>query len=666
MANIKTHLDKIKNALFGQEVRGSIHDGIDAINKEVEGTTEKQNKLGEQFKNLVINEGNSNAEVAASRGSHDWLPDRLDNFDSQLEQNMNKINEQFNTIESEKATKNEMDIERKRIDNFTRLEEGSTTGDAELTDARISANGLIYDNIGSAIRTQIGRLSDVLEKYVYSDNLIIEQGQETVSENWNTTNFIPIKQGNLYTVKNKASRVNYYGIDKKYISSGSNDVTSFTTPSNAYFVRLSWYSEDFPKLILIDGIEENRKLSLLQANAGNVTIQSGKNRFNKYNLLEGKKYISSNGDINSTHYEIYVSKPFPIVRFGNEKYVTLSTTGILKDNLGYLFLNENLIVIENGIYNNSSSQTIEIPLNAKYMQVTYSCVIGEESSDLQVEYGKIATTFENYKSEFSVEEINELVNKVIKSYDIRKVVEIKPTSNILDFYKSMVDAYIEGNCDVYVRSGNYLYTNEMIDFIRSEGKRGVPIGNNCKYYFDSDAYIYCEYTGDNAQDVGSYFSPLDSWNTSGSWELHNLNLISKNTLYALHDECSGQPKKYTHLFDNCSIILDNTNASFTAYNRAIGGGLGGNGEIIHRNCYYEATSNNTIDVSYHGIETGDTSNLVFTNCYFAHTLGIDAPSGNSNKRLIFSGNSILTDIVRNDIDFRESWNILSYANEIRN
>ena len=47
MANIKTHLDKIKNALFGQEVRGSIHDGIDAINKEVEGTTEKQNKLGE-------------------------------------------------------------------------------------------------------------------------------------------------------------------------------------------------------------------------------------------------------------------------------------------------------------------------------------------------------------------------------------------------------------------------------------------------------------------------------------------------------------------------------------------------------------------------------------------------------------------------------------------
>ena len=97
MANIKKHLENIKGALFGKDVRSSIHDGIDAINKEVEGTTEKQNKLGEQFKNLVINEGNSNAEVAASRGSHDWLPDRLDNFDSQLEHNKNELGTKANS-----------------------------------------------------------------------------------------------------------------------------------------------------------------------------------------------------------------------------------------------------------------------------------------------------------------------------------------------------------------------------------------------------------------------------------------------------------------------------------------------------------------------------------------------------------------------------------------
>ena len=158
MANIKKHLENIKGALFGKDVRSSIHDGIDAINKEVEGTTEKQNKLGEQFKNLVINEGNSNAEVAASRGSHDWLPDRLDNFDSQLEH---------------KANETDLDVERKRIDVFTSLSEGSTTGDAELIDVRIGYDGTIHSNAGTSIRSQVKEANEnINNKIKKSINLL--------------------------------------------------------------------------------------------------------------------------------------------------------------------------------------------------------------------------------------------------------------------------------------------------------------------------------------------------------------------------------------------------------------------------------------------------------------------------------------------------------------
>ena len=62
MADIKTHLNNIKGALYGKDVRGSIHDGIDAINKEVESTTGRQVDLENTFDQLVINAGNSNAE----------------------------------------------------------------------------------------------------------------------------------------------------------------------------------------------------------------------------------------------------------------------------------------------------------------------------------------------------------------------------------------------------------------------------------------------------------------------------------------------------------------------------------------------------------------------------------------------------------------------------
>ena len=49
-----------------------------------------------------------------------------------------------------------------RMDEFTKLEEGSTTGDAELIDGRVSADGKTYDNIGGAIRGQVTDLKSDL------------------------------------------------------------------------------------------------------------------------------------------------------------------------------------------------------------------------------------------------------------------------------------------------------------------------------------------------------------------------------------------------------------------------------------------------------------------------------------------------------------------------
>lgn len=45
--------------------------------------------------------------------------------------------------------------ERKRIDALAKLKAGSTTGDAELIDARIAFNGMEHDSAGAAVRSQI-------------------------------------------------------------------------------------------------------------------------------------------------------------------------------------------------------------------------------------------------------------------------------------------------------------------------------------------------------------------------------------------------------------------------------------------------------------------------------------------------------------------------------
>lgn len=78
-------IKKLRAAWTGKEVRDRMADTIEAINDEVIDTTSKQEKLNTKFNDLIINAGNSNAEVATARKGHATVGDRLDEFDSQLE-----------------------------------------------------------------------------------------------------------------------------------------------------------------------------------------------------------------------------------------------------------------------------------------------------------------------------------------------------------------------------------------------------------------------------------------------------------------------------------------------------------------------------------------------------------------------------------------------------
>ena len=66
------------------------------------------------------------------------------------------------TEKSERQT--EIAVERARIDKFTALGEGSTTGDAELSDIRVKVDGTTATNAGNAVREQINTLDDKIDE----------------------------------------------------------------------------------------------------------------------------------------------------------------------------------------------------------------------------------------------------------------------------------------------------------------------------------------------------------------------------------------------------------------------------------------------------------------------------------------------------------------------
>lgn len=175
-------------------------------------------------------------------------------LNNKIEQNKNEINKKVNNetfqnkvdeINSQletKATKDELDVERKRIDNFTSLSEGSTTGDAELIDARIGADGVTYENIGTSIREQFKKVNkvtdDLLNSYVstFSDlsinvleNWIGANGTSSDYNNYKHVEIAGVKTGEVYKIKNQCG-VNV----RAYVLKNANGTVISTAPEQPY------------------------------------------------------------------------------------------------------------------------------------------------------------------------------------------------------------------------------------------------------------------------------------------------------------------------------------------------------------------------------------------------------------------------------------------------
>lgn len=67
-----------------------------------------------------------------------------------------------------KVVTQEMNTLSARMDTFTNLAEGSTTGDAELADIRVGYDGTTYSTAGEAVRSQVAKLSEEIDDSINS------------------------------------------------------------------------------------------------------------------------------------------------------------------------------------------------------------------------------------------------------------------------------------------------------------------------------------------------------------------------------------------------------------------------------------------------------------------------------------------------------------------
>jgi lysophospholipase L1-like esterase len=90
-----------------------------------------------------------------------------------------------------------LNVERKRIDQIVQLSEGSTTGDAELMDIRVGADGVTYPTAGDAVRSQgkkLNKLTQLDIEWIDGHYILNNQtmGYMGANENYECTDFIPM------------------------------------------------------------------------------------------------------------------------------------------------------------------------------------------------------------------------------------------------------------------------------------------------------------------------------------------------------------------------------------------------------------------------------------------------------------------------------------------
>lgn len=96
-----------------------------------------------------------------------YIPEDVQIGDISVSEALDELNAGLDELEEQVI------VERTRIDGIISLDEGSTTGDAELIDIRIGADGVTYESAGTAVRTQIneinGQMKELLEKKDFVD-----------------------------------------------------------------------------------------------------------------------------------------------------------------------------------------------------------------------------------------------------------------------------------------------------------------------------------------------------------------------------------------------------------------------------------------------------------------------------------------------------------------
>ena len=315
-----------------------------------------------------------------------------------------------NSQEKIREIESELAIERSRIDSLTRLSEGSTTGDAELIDARIGADGITYPTLGDSIRKQISNnitpyimlpYDKVIDTYIdYRSGVEIKHPNPGALI---TSDYVELLDGQKLYLKNLNYNFNdnaglaFYDVVKKFISGYQyNHETDLEVniPTNAKYVRFTALAPKSNQLIVYQNQYESTINLKKEINESTINLEKEINE-STINLKKEINESISNVEASLRFKHVYETTfednyyidyrtgaktghnygAFSVTDYIelDKYYGTLKTLNLnynFNDASGLAFYNQNKNFVSGYQYNKDKDISLSVPSQASYVRLT--------------------------------------------------------------------------------------------------------------------------------------------------------------------------------------------------------------------------------------------------------------------------------------------------------
>lgn len=283
---------------------------LDAIISYVTDIKNKAENIDESVDEATLAANNALASANSARTSEI----NAQNYQNNIEEYTSSLSNQVS------SNTNAINVNSARIDSFTHLAEGSTTGDAELQDIRIWYNGQTSETAGDAVRNQIKLIIDggstqtqIVPTIILNEAVDGDDGHTINTPAYNATAFLEIPRecvsvtltgsfaSNIGTAFFDTNRTYISGIDGFNIADYGGEESSapatytFPIPENAAYVRASYRTYYYTEPSDFD-IKFNISMTSIYERVDNNTndiidIQTALENMSGVSNLTNKKWI---------------------------------------------------------------------------------------------------------------------------------------------------------------------------------------------------------------------------------------------------------------------------------------------------------------------------------------------------------------------------------------